>query len=98
MTDRMSRAEAAIARVLADPYTHKVNTDGGAAAAEFIHDAAAGKICRPVTDPAERAEREAARQARWLEVLAATQSQDTHTAPWAAARERVTHRDDAHDG
>ena len=35
MTDK----EAVIARVLADPWTHEHNTDGGAAAADFIRNA-----------------------------------------------------------
>ena len=33
--------EAVIARVLADPYTQEMNTDGGAAAADFIRNAKA---------------------------------------------------------
>ena len=33
--------EAVVARVLADPYTHAVNTDSGAAAADFIRNAKA---------------------------------------------------------
>jgi hypothetical protein len=35
MTDK----EAVIARVLADPWTHEHNMDGGAAAADFIRNA-----------------------------------------------------------
>jgi hypothetical protein len=37
MTDK----DAVIARVLADPFTQAVNTDGGAAAADFIRNAKA---------------------------------------------------------
>jgi hypothetical protein len=36
-----TRTEKIVARVLADPYTKAMNTDGGAAAADFIRNAKA---------------------------------------------------------
>lgn len=68
---RMSEAETEtiVARVLADPYTRKHNTDGGAAAAEFIREAAAGLHNPPIGSEAWQA-KEAAKQARIRDILA----------------------------
>ena len=41
MTTQSIDTEAVIARVLADPWTREHNTDGGAAAADFIRNAKA---------------------------------------------------------
>jgi hypothetical protein len=60
MTDK----EAVIARVLADPFTQAVNTDGGEAAADFIRNARA-RNARP------QAEKDASRAANVARVLAA---------------------------
>jgi hypothetical protein len=64
------RTEAIVARVLADPYTHQVNTDGGQAAAQFIREAAAG-LHNPPRGSAAWHDREAARQERWRDIIAA---------------------------
>ena len=56
--------EAVIARVLADPWTHEHNTDGGAAAADFIRNAKA-RNARP------QAEKDVSRRANVERVLAA---------------------------
>ena len=64
-----TRTEAIVARVLADPYTHRVNTDGGAAAAQFIREAAAG-LHNPAPGSEAWQAKEAARQARIRAILA----------------------------
>ena len=56
--------EAVIARVLADPWTHQHNTDGGAAAADFIRNAKA-------RNARSQAEKDASRAANVARVLAA---------------------------
>ena len=56
--------EAVIARVLADPLTHQHNTDGGAAAADFIRNAKA-------RNARSQAEKDASRAANVARVLAA---------------------------
>jgi len=68
---RMSteKTEAIVARVLADPYTQEHNLDGGAAAAQFIREAAAGLHNPPIGSDAWKA-KEAARQARIRSLLA----------------------------
>jgi hypothetical protein len=58
--------EAVVARVLADPFTRRVNSDGGAAAVQFIREAAAGLHNRPGD---RQAKRDAA-DGRWREILA----------------------------
>jgi len=60
----MINKEAVIARVLADPYTQEMNTDGGAAAEDFIRNAKA-RNARP------QAEKDASRAANVKRVLAA---------------------------
>jgi hypothetical protein len=60
MTDK----EAVIARVLADPFTQAVNTDGGEAAADFIRNAKA-------RNARSQAEKDASRAANVARVLAA---------------------------
>jgi hypothetical protein len=71
MARRMSeqRTEQIVARVLADPYTHEMNTDGGAAAAGFIREAAAG-LDNPAPGTAEWRAKHDAAQARWRGILA----------------------------
>ena len=71
MTRRMdeTRTEAIVARVLADPYTHRVNTDGGAAAAQFIREAAAG-LHNPTPGSEAWQAKETARQAHIRAILA----------------------------
>jgi hypothetical protein len=56
--------EAVIARVLADPYTLEMNTDGGAAAADFIRNA-------KTRNARSQAEKDASRAANVARVLAA---------------------------
>jgi hypothetical protein len=56
--------EAVITRVLADPYTQEMNTDGGAAAADFIRNAKAGHAL-------SQAEKDASHHANGARVLAA---------------------------
>jgi hypothetical protein len=56
--------EAVIARVLADPWTHEHNTDGGAAAADFIRNAKA-------RNQRSQADKDASRAANVARVLAA---------------------------
>ena len=55
---------AVIARVLADPYTQEMNTDGGAAAADFIRNAKA-------RNARTQAEKDASHAANVARVLAA---------------------------
>lgn len=71
MARRMSetRTEAIVARVLADPYTQRTNTDGGAAAAQFIRDAAAG-LHSPAPGSDAWQAKETARQAEIRAILA----------------------------
>ena len=71
MTRRMSeeQAEAIVARVLADPETARCNSDGGAAAAQFMREAAAGKH-NPAPGSPEWHARRAAAQDRWRSILA----------------------------
>jgi hypothetical protein len=71
MTRRMSeeRTEQIVARVLADPMTQTMNTDGGAAAVQFIREAAAGLHNPAPGTPAWHAKHDAA-QARWRSILA----------------------------
>ena len=64
-----TRTEAIVARVLADPYTQEMNTDGGAAAAQFIREAAAG-LHNPTPGTPEWQVKEAARQAHIRAILA----------------------------
>jgi len=59
--------EAVIARVLADPYTQEMNTDGGAAAADFIRNAKA-RNARP------QAEKDASRREAVMRCLAQMQA------------------------
>ena len=59
MTDK----EAVIARVLADPWTHEHNTDGGVAAADFIRNAKA-------RNARSQAEKDASRRANVMRCLA----------------------------
>jgi len=59
--------EAVIARVLADPYTQEMNTDGGAAAADFIRNAKA-------RNARSQAEKDASRRANVMRILAAMQA------------------------
>lgn len=56
--------EAVITRVLADPYTQEMNTDGGAAAADFIRNAKA-------RNARTQAEKDASHRANVARVLAA---------------------------
>ena len=56
--------EAVIARVLADPYTKAVNTDGGEAAADFIRNA-------KVRNARSQAEKDVSRRANAERCLAA---------------------------
>lgn len=56
--------EAVVARVLADPWTHEHNTEGGAAAADFIRNARA-------RNARSQAEKDASRRANVARVLAA---------------------------
>jgi hypothetical protein len=64
-----TRTEAIVARVLADPYTQEMNLDGGAAAIEFIREAAAG-LHNPTPGTEAWQVKEAARQARIRAILA----------------------------
>jgi len=64
-----ARTEAVVARVLADPYTQQQNLDGGAAAAQFILDAAAG-LHNPAPGTEAWQVKEAARQDRIRAILA----------------------------
>lgn len=59
--------EAVIARVLADPYTKAVNTDGGAAATDFIRNAKA-------RNARSQAEKDASRRAAVMRCLAQMQA------------------------
>ena len=58
-----TKVEAVIARVLADPWTHEHNTDGGAAAADFIRNAKA-------RNARTQAEKDASRRAAAIRCLA----------------------------
>jgi hypothetical protein len=66
MTENTS-TEAVIARVLADPYTQEMNTDGGAAAADFIRNAKA-------RNQRSQAEKDASRRMAVMRCLAQMQA------------------------
>ena len=71
MARRMSeeQTESIVARMLADPETARCNSDGGAAAAQFIREAAAGKH-NPAPGSQEWRARHAAAQDRRRSILA----------------------------
>jgi hypothetical protein len=71
MARRMSekRTEQIVARVMADPQTAAQNSDGGAAAVQFIREAAAGQHNPARGTPEWQAKHEAA-QAQWRSILA----------------------------
>lgn len=67
MTTQSIDTEAVIARVLADPWTREHNTDGGAAAADFIRNAKA-------RNQRSQADKDASHRAAVMRCLAVMQS------------------------